>query len=154
MIKKVLLVLLCGIIIFGITGCGNDTEKSSGGNSQKAEDKVETLECSKENSDNWTKVSSKYVVTFTNGEFDEAVLTNEMTILSDWYRKTIDEYLDSIERIYSGYDLDVEKADEESTTYHITLDKDGIETDLDTRITGDDVPSYKTALESDGYMCN
>ena len=77
-----------------------------------------------------------------------------MTILSDWYRKTIDEYLDSIERIYSGYDLDVEKADEESTTYHITLDKDGIETDLDTRITGDDVPSYKTALESDGYMCN
>ena len=151
--KKILLCLLCGILLVGVTGCGNSEEKLDN-NTKEKNDNVKILECNKDKSDNWTSLSSEYTITFTDGEFTKAVLTNKMTILSEWYRKTIDEYLDSIERIYSGYDIEVEEMDEESTTYNITLDKNGLEEDLDTRIVGDKISSYNTALENDAYTCN
>lgn len=149
--KKLFSILLCGLLFIGVSGC--DNKGLSQNSTQKDNSKISTLECNKLKKDNWTEVSSEYTITFKNNEFENAIVKQTMTILSEWYRKTTDEYLEAIERLYSGYSVEVISKNDESITYTIKFDTAGVEQHLDTRIIGSDISSYQSALEDADYSC-
>lgn len=147
--RKIFYIILGGVILLGITtGCENKVNKVTKKNSNTS-----TLECSTTKSDNWTRLDSEYTLIFNQNELESSQLKNTMTILSEWYPKTIEQYLDSMEYLYRGYKMEVLAMDKESTTYTLKLNKEGIEKYLNTRIIGNELSSYQEALENNDCTC-
>lgn len=174
--KKILLIALCGILLFGITGCGNESQSNNTKNDSTSQDNNEknnlVLTCTNSEQHNYIHTDTTLTFNFQNSTLNKIEWKDVDTPEKDWWEQNWsskeDEYLQIIEEQQQGcfenipsVEYNVSLEDSVTTiirTYEVNENnQDELEKDTllynNIKDIHNDYSKIKEYYENEGYTC-